>query len=103
VVVPKNWRVQPIDVHPVAEKLWDIARQEPSRAIENLGGREVLMSQQMMKDWLHERNAKKKMIAISFPGKASHAVMNGNLTCKEIAQESITWTEWLKEKYQQKK
>lgn len=97
--LPKEWKVQPIEPKVVAEKLFDIFNHGPSRNIENIGGKEILTTQQLIYDWRNARGLKKKIIFIPLPGKASIALKNGKLTTKESSHESITWREWLAKKY----
>ncbi|HYV94709.1 MAG TPA: NAD(P)H-binding protein [Chitinophagales bacterium] len=99
IFIPKNLKVQPIEAGVVAKRLFQIFRQPPSRQIENIGGNEILFTQQMMRTWLDVLKSKKKMISLPLPFSFARKIATGALTCRERAEESCTWQQWLEKKY----
>lgn len=100
ILIPKNLRVQPIEARVVAKELFEIFQRSPTLRIENIGGKEILLTQDMMRAWLGARNSKKKMLSMTLPFSFAKIITKGVLTCDERADESCTWQEWLERKYQ---
>ena len=98
-LLPKSLQIQPVQTEEVAKRLFEMSQQSPTNSIENLGGREILSLNVILKKWLAARKENKLLCPIPAFGKAMSAVANGSLTCPEVAKNSISWEEWLWQKY----
>lgn len=96
---PKHWKIQPVEARAVAEKLVEISEANPLNGTINLGGREILETGTMVELWLKAKNKRKWLINLPNVGTKMKQIANGNLTCDEVAEDSIIWKEWLKNKY----
>ena len=67
--------------------------------IENLGGVEILELGAMADEWLKATNKRRWLINFPVVGSMMKQIANGNLTCPETTEDSITWEKWLQKKY----
>ena len=77
----------------------EISKANPLNSTINIGGKEILETGEMVKQWLQARSKRKWLINFPNVGEMMKQIANGNLTCNEVASDSITWNEWLKKKY----
>jgi uncharacterized protein YbjT (DUF2867 family) len=97
--IGKGLKFQVIEPRVVAEKLFEISKAAPLNNVVNLGGKETLDMRTMAEQWLQAQNKKSWLINFPVVGSMMKQIANGNLTCEESAADSITWKEWLKNKY----
>ena len=98
-LLPRNLQIQPVQTEEVAKRLYEISLEAPTNTIENMGGKEILSLNVILKKWLDARKEKRMLMPIPAFGKVMNAIANGSLTCEEVAQDSISWDEWLWRKY----
>lgn len=97
--IPKKLLDQPIDVDPVAQKLYQLAQADPQRQIFNLGGPEVLDAGVLTQRWMKYRKVSKPIIPIPIIGGLMKSFAKGDHTCSEKATGSKTWDAYLAERY----
>ena len=101
-LVPKRAKFQPIEAKVVAQKLFTIGQGQPLNKIINIGGKETFELDDIAKNWLSSQSKRRLLLNLPLFGKLNNALKNGGLTCTEKANDSITWGEWLEEKYKPK-
>ncbi len=97
--VPRGLIFQLIEARVVAEKMVGLSKASPLNATLNLGGAEVQTMRALAEQWLQAQNKKRWLINIPPMGNWMKQIANGNLTCTEVATDSITWPQWLEKKY----
>lgn len=97
--IAKDLKFQVIEVRTVAEKMFEISKAAPLNGTVNLGGKEILGMRTMAEQWLAVQNKKRWLINFPTIGSMMQQIANGNLTCAEVANDSITWQNWLQTKY----
>ncbi|WP_420151205.1 SDR family oxidoreductase [Spirosoma sp.] len=97
--VPKQLLDQPIDVEPVAQELFRLAKAGPQHNILNLGGPEVLDLGTLAQRWMNYRNVSKPIIPIPTISNLMNSFARGDHTCTEKAVGSKTWDDYLSKRY----
>lgn len=94
-LVPKQFKIQPVETRTVAAELFKIYQSGPQNKIINTGGPEILTLGEMVKPWLKAKNRKKIIVNFPWFGKTAEALKKGYNTCDETASGSITWKQYL--------
>jgi uncharacterized protein YbjT (DUF2867 family) len=94
-LIPKAFKIQPVEAKAVARELLNIYRSEPLNTIINKGGPEILTLGEMVKPWLKAKNKRKLILNFPWPGKTAVALKKGYNTCEETVSKSITWKQYL--------
>lgn len=93
-LVPKDWRFQPVSHHEVAHRIVELLEQGPTNTIEQFAGPHEHTSQDLAKAWAHTNGG--KLITIPSVGKVAAAYKNGGaLPIEEVPQGTITWQDFL--------
>ncbi len=93
--LPKKIPIQPVDVNPVAAALVRLSQEQPANKTIQLGGPEVLELGNAAEEWLELQHKKKWIINIPLWGAAGKNLRLGALTCRQRADDTLSWTEWL--------
>ena len=93
--VPAGFRVQPVDVGDVAERLVRCLANGASHTITNFVGPEVLPIGAMARTWLASQRRQKPVVSIPVPGRLARAFRNGGNVDLDAERGSIGWAEWL--------
>ena len=99
VPVPANVPVQPVDPGEVADRLLVLIGSGPTLAVSEFGGPEVVSADRLVRQWLHFRAMRRRMVSIPVPGKVGAGFRAGyHLTARQPTGQ-ITWQEWLSRRY----
>ncbi|HEY1421126.1 MAG TPA: NAD(P)H-binding protein [Candidatus Dormibacteraeota bacterium] len=97
--VPFRWRFQPVDTKDVARRLIDVVTGEPAGMLADFGGPEVRDLKSMAVSWLAARKDNRRLINLRLPIKFSRQVADGKLLCPDHTDGTITFEQYLNEKY----
>ncbi len=100
-LLPADLRCQPIAEHEVGRRLADLALASPTRALQELGGPQVLSLGELAHIWFTLRQMRRTVIPLWMPGKVAAGYRRGDNTCG-ITQPhgAITWAQWVRWWYQ---
>lgn len=96
-----DFQMQPVDQRDVARYLCSCVQQGPGGMLPNFGGPEVWTLGDMARVWLDARNEHKRILKMPLPGKTGRAIRQGKLTCPNEKRGTITWAQWVRERYAQ--
>jgi len=94
-VVPKGWRLQPVDAGEVAAKVMECVLSGPRGMLPEFGGPEVTTSEQLAQAWKQAHAVHRPLLALPFPGKVSRALGKGAATCPDNRFGRISWVQWM--------
>lgn len=94
-VIPKGWRVQPVDAGEVAAKVMECVLSGPRGMLPEFGGPEVTTSDQLAQAWKTAHAVHRPLLAVPFPGKVSRALGKGAATCPDNRFGRISWAQWM--------
>jgi uncharacterized protein YbjT (DUF2867 family) len=97
--IPFQWRFQPVDEREVARRVFDIALGAPSGMLPDFGGPQVLDYRSIAQSWLASRKSQRRLVNLPLPLKASAHVADGALTCPEHCDGTVTFDQYLDERY----
>ena len=97
--LPTDFRVQPIDVGEVADRLVAAVAAGPGGRLPDLGGPQVLTVGALARTWLAARRRRVRIIRLPVPGRAARAVRAGAVLCPDHADGTRTWAAWLRRTY----
>jgi len=94
--LPLDFRFQTVSANEVADRLCQLASEEPTNGLSNMGGPEVLSLEEMVAQWRAAGPHPRRAIRLPLPGKVARAFREGRNTCPEQAQGRQTWREFLR-------
>lgn len=94
-VIPRGFRLQPIEVGEVASRLVEAVDRGPLPAVVELGGPQVLTSEALAAAWRAAQGVRKPLLALPLPGRTAAGFRAGAMTCPEQAVGRVTWSQWL--------
>lgn len=94
-VIPKAWKVQPVEVGEVANRLVQAVADGPQRMLPEFGGPEVLTTEELVATWRRAHNVTRPLLRLPIPGKLSAGFRAGAATCPDQRFGKITWTQFL--------
>jgi len=97
--IPFKWQFQPVAPVEVAARLVEVVRNEPAGRLPDFGGPEVRNFWSLAESWLIARKMNKRRVNLPLPFKFSRQVAAGHLLCPEHLDGTITFEQYLKEKY----
>jgi uncharacterized protein YbjT (DUF2867 family) len=97
--IPFQWQFQPVDAREVARRLVDIALAGPSGMLPDFGGPEVRDFKSIARSWLSARRSRRRLVKLWLPLKGSRQVAAGGLLCPDHLDGTITFDQYLAEKY----
>ncbi len=92
-------RIQPVAVEEVADVIVDHASAESSGRVPDVGGPEVRTAGELARAYRQARGKRRPIIRIPLPGKTAAAFRAGEATCPDRAVGTVTWEDWLAERY----
>jgi uncharacterized protein YbjT (DUF2867 family) len=95
VPTPRGWRIQPIDVDEVAERLADAAASEPAGRLPDVGGPELFSVAELARDHLRTRRRRRPVLEIPLPGAFPAALQAGANLVPDNRSGGRTWSEFL--------
>lgn len=99
IAVPMSWRFQPVEVREVARRVVDVALGEPAGMLPDFGGPEVRNFRSIAQSWLTARKDDRRLVNLSVPFRFSEQVANGLVTCPDHCDGSVTFDQYLAERY----
>lgn len=91
-------RFQPVDARDVAERLAELALDQPAGLVPDIGGPHVYGMKELVRSYLRARGKHRLTLPIRTPGRASRAYRTGaNLTGEGASLGSRTWEDFLVE------
>ena len=93
--VPTGYRVQPVDAGEVAARLAELALGEPAGLVPDIAGPQVLELRELIRAYLRARGARRAMVPVRLPGRASRAFRGGANLAPDRAVGRRTWEEFL--------
>lgn len=97
--VPFSWQFQPVDARDVAARLAEAVLHEPRGMLPDFGGPEVCDFKSLAQSWLAARKSGKRLVNLWLPFKFSRQFAEGRLLCPEHKDGTITFEQYLAEKY----
>lgn len=97
--VPKAYRFQLIDVRDVAVRLGEIVRNGALGRATDIGGPELLTLGQIARQWREATGRHVLLVNALKPGATAAAYSAGHAMTPENRYGTITWREWLAERY----
>jgi uncharacterized protein YbjT (DUF2867 family) len=93
-VLPRGWRIQPIDGGEVAGRLFDAVQHGPGGYLPEAGGPEILTFKELAETWM-ETNGRRRTITLPFPFLMHAAFSTGHNLAPQSRNGRITWREWV--------
>jgi uncharacterized protein YbjT (DUF2867 family) len=98
-LLPTDFRVQPVDPTDLARRLCGVVAGGPAGRLPDYGGPEVRKLGELAQAWLAARGQHRPMLHVPLPGAAAHAMRLGENCCPEQRAGSISWERWLEHTY----
>ena len=99
--VPFDWKFQPVDPSDVARRIAQVVLNEPAGMLPDFGGPEARDFASIARSWLAARKLNKRLVNLRLPIKFSRQFAEGLLLCPEHRDGTITFEQYLAEKYPQ--
>jgi uncharacterized protein YbjT (DUF2867 family) len=93
--VPAGFRVQPVDVNDVANRLVRSLSTGPSHSVVHFGGPEILRLDDMARTWMASMHRRRRVVSIPLPGRLARAFRNGGNVDVDSERGLLTWAQWL--------
>jgi uncharacterized protein YbjT (DUF2867 family) len=97
--LPRRFQFQTVDTREVAERLLDVAVNEPQQRLPDFGGPEVLRLGDMANDWRRATGIAKHVLPLPLAGKVASSFRAGRNTAPSGVLGTLTWREWLARRY----
>jgi uncharacterized protein YbjT (DUF2867 family) len=97
--LPTNWQFQTIDTRDVATYLMPFIEKDATGRIDNVAGPQMLRLGEMARQWRDIQGSHKPIVRLPLFGKVAHGFDQGYNTAPDKAYGSITWADYLHEKY----
>jgi uncharacterized protein YbjT (DUF2867 family) len=99
-VVPKGFRLQPIEAREVADRLAELALSSPEGRVPNIGGPQVLDSSELACDYLAAiGRPRRRLLGLPLPRKVARPWREGAQLCSENRYGEVAWGEFLHQRY----
>lgn len=100
-LIPAGSPLQPVGEDEVARRLAEVVQAGPSGRLPDMGGPQILTTNELTRIWLRERGMRRAITPIWLPGKMGSALRAGGNTCPDHATGVETWEAWLQRHYRQ--
>lgn len=97
--LPTKMQVQPVDVSEVADTIVDSATGTASGRTDPIGGPEVHSVGELARTYRDARGLRRPILRFPMPGGTAAAFRTGEATCPDHAVGTVTWEQWLAERY----
>lgn len=97
--LPTNMQIQPIDVGDVADVIVDHATLTASGRSDPVGGLEIYSVGELAQAYRAARGLRRPIVRFPIPGDTVAAFRAGHATCPDHRVGTVTWEEWLAERY----
>lgn len=95
-LLPKAFRIQPVDVSEVGDRLARLALGAPTGRIDELGGPEVRTIGSLAEAYLEQTGRRRRIVEVPVPGAAGRALRAGLNLTPDHADGRITFDEYLR-------
>lgn len=99
VIAPRGFALQPIDVREVAAVLVAAAGAPPAQRLPEIGGPEVVPFAELVRRWLAAAHLRRFVLPVPVPGARGRFLRSGKLTTPGRAIGTLTFAQWLAERY----
>ncbi|MFB6121665.1 MAG: SDR family oxidoreductase [Halobacteriaceae archaeon] len=97
--LPTTMQVQPVDVGEVADVIVDHATRTARGRVDPVGGPEVHSVGDLARSYRDARGLRRPVVRVPIPNETVAAFRRGHATCSEHTVGTVTWEEWLAERY----
>lgn len=97
--LPTKMQIQPIAVGDVADVIVDQATHTPSGRIDPVGGPEVHSLRDVALAYRNARDLRRPIVRLPIPGATMSAFRTGHATCPEHKVGTVSWEEWLENRF----
>lgn len=97
--LPTKMQIQPIDSGEVADTVVEHTPLSASGRIGPIGGPKIHSVGELAQEYRNSRGLRRPIIRFPIPGKTVAAFRTGHATCPEHMVGTVTWEEWLAERY----
>ena len=97
--LPTNLQIQPVDVGEVADVIVDHATLTASGRTNPVGGPMIHSVGELAQMYRNTRDRRCPIVRVPVPGKTMAAFRTGHATCPDHRVGTVTWEEWLTERY----
>lgn len=95
-VLPRDWRVQPVSVRDVAGHIVGLVAAGPANGIVEFAGPDTFEAADLARSWLSARGERGYVLPVPVPGGLSNAIRSGaNLVGPDAPRGTGTWSEWI--------
>jgi uncharacterized protein YbjT (DUF2867 family) len=95
VPVPKGIRFQPVDSGEVAERLAELALDNPAGLVPDMAGPRIYATAELMREYLAARRLNRRIVSFPVPGQAAGALRAGANIDADRAVGRRTWEDFL--------
>jgi uncharacterized protein YbjT (DUF2867 family) len=99
VVVPRGWKLQPIDVREVAAVLVAAAAGGPAGRLPDVAGPEVVEVVELARQWKRAARKRRLIVGVPLPGATGAFLRSGKMCRADRAVGTITFAAWLADRY----
>jgi uncharacterized protein YbjT (DUF2867 family) len=99
VIVDPSWRVQPVAVEDVADRIADLLAVPAAGETSEFGGPEMLSIDELARTWLDARHSRRPIWRLRLPGGMSRAIRAGGQTTAATPVGTRAWRDYLAGKY----
>lgn len=93
-LIPKDWRLQPVSHHEVATRIIDLVEGGPTNSIEQFAGPREFLSQELARTWSEINGG--KLITVPSVGGSAAAFKHGAAVPNEsVPMGTVTWQDYL--------
>jgi uncharacterized protein YbjT (DUF2867 family) len=93
--MPKAMPFQPVDSGEVADRLVELALDNPAGLVPDIAGPRVYLATELMREYLAARHLSKRIVQVPIPGQAAGAIRAGAATDPARAVGHRTWEDFL--------
>lgn len=97
--LPTKMQIQPVDVGEVADAIVDQASPTASGRTDPVGGPEVHPLGELAQSYRTARGLRRPIVRVPIPGSTVAAFRAGHATCPGLKVGTVTWADWLAERY----
>lgn len=94
-----SFKLQPVAVEDVADRLTELAAGAPSGRVKDLAGPEQLAVPAMARAWKHAKHSRRPVVPIRLPGKIMRAFSEGAAMSDPIQPTTRTFADYLSQHY----
>jgi uncharacterized protein YbjT (DUF2867 family) len=97
-LVPRGFRVQPVETTEVADRLADLALGDPAGRVPDLGGPRVEHAEDLMRAFLSAIGRHRPVLGVPLPGRAARGFRDGGHLLQDGVTGTRTFAEFLRER-----